>query len=214
MRELWKLNPYITKYPHLLLGGIVFIFFTNVFAVYAPSLIGEGVNAMKAVDEAFLAPLREGQTEAEVFAQAAAPEFPRTLEWIRTRFEGGVAEWAPVLNGKQDALAWMKRLAFWQAGLFLLAYLLKGIFLFFTRQTIIVMSRRIEYDLKGTIFDQYQRLDATFYKAQDTGDLMNRISEDVSKVRMYLGPAIMYTLNLTMLILLVVSVMVLSLIHI
>ena len=136
------------------------------------------------------------------------PEFPRTLEWIRTRFEGGVAEWAPVLNGKQDALAWMKRLAFWQAGLFLLAYLLKGIFLFFTRQTIIVMSRRIEYDLKGTIFDQYQRLDATFYKAQDTGDLMNRISEDVSKVRMYLGPAIMYTLNLTMLILLVVSVMV------
>ena len=87
-----------------------------------------------------------------------------------------------------------------QAGLFLLAYLLKGIFLFFTRQTIIVMSRRIEYDLKGTIFDQYQRLDATFYKAQDTGDLMNRISEDVSKVRMYLGPAIMYTLNLTMLI--------------
>ena len=208
MRELWKLNPYIAKYPHLLLGGIVFIFFTNVFAVYATSLIGEGVNAMKALDEAFLAPLREGQTEAEVFAQAAGPEFPRTLEWIRTRFEGGVAEWAPVLNGKQDALAWMKRLAFWQAGLFLLAYLLKGIFLFFTRQTIIVMSRRIEYDLKGTIFDQYQRLDATFYKAQDTGDLMNRISEDVSKVRMYLGPAIMYTLNLTMLILLVVSVMV------
>ena len=208
MRELWKLNPYIAKYPHLLLGGIVFIFFTNVFAVYAPSLIGEGVNAMKAVDEAFLAPLREGRSETEVFTQAAAPEFPRTLEWIRTRFEGGVAEWAPVLNGKQDALAWMKRLAFWQAGLFLLAYLLKGIFLFFTRQTIIVMSRRIEYDLKGTIFDQYQRLDATFYKVQDTGDLMNRISEDVSKVRMYLGPAIMYTLNLTMLILLVVSVMV------
>ena len=208
MRELWKLNPYVGRYPHLLLGGIVFILFTNVFAVYAPSLIGEGVNAMKAVDQAFLAPLREGQSETEVFAQAAAPEFPRTLEWIRTQFEGGVAEWAPVLNGKQDALAWMKRLAFWQAGLFLLAYLLKGIFLFFTRQTIIVMSRRIEYDLKGTIFDQYQRLDATFYKAQDTGDLMNRISEDVSKVRMYLGPAIMYTLNLTMLILLVVSVMV------
>lgn len=208
MRELWKLNPYIARYPHLLLGGIVFIFFTNVFAVYAPSLIGEGVNAMKAVDEAFLAPLREGQSETDVFAQAIAPEFPRTLEWIRTQFGGSVAEWAPVLNGKQDALAWMKRLAFWQAGLFLLAYLLKGIFLFFTRQTVIVMSRRIEYDLKGTIFDQYQRLDATFYKEQDTGDLMNRISEDVSKVRMYLGPAIMYTLNLTMLILLVVSVMV------
>ena len=78
MRELWKLNPYIAKYPHLLLGGIVFIFFTNVFAVYAPSLIGEGVNAMKAVDEAFLAPMREGLPESEVFASAPAPEFPRT----------------------------------------------------------------------------------------------------------------------------------------
>ena len=68
MRELWKLNPYVARYPHLLLGGIVFILFTNVFAVYAPSLIGEGVNAMKAVDQAFLAPLREGQSETEVFA--------------------------------------------------------------------------------------------------------------------------------------------------
>ena len=189
MRELWKLNPYIAKYPHLLLGGIAFIFFTNVFAVYAPSLIGEGVNAMKAVDEAFLGPMREGQTESEVFASASVPELPRTLEWVRTRFGENADAWSPVLNEKQDALAWMKRLAFWQAGLFLLAYALKGIFLFFTRQTIIVMSRRIEYDLKGTIFDQYQRLDANFYKVQDTGDLMNRISEDVSKVRMYLGPA-------------------------
>jgi ATP-binding cassette subfamily B protein len=70
------------------------------------------------------------------------------------------------------------------------------------------MSRRIEFDLKGKIFDQYQRLDAAFYRANDTGDLMNRISEDVSKVRMYLGPAIMYTINLAMLIILVVSVMV------
>jgi ATP-binding cassette subfamily B protein len=70
------------------------------------------------------------------------------------------------------------------------------------------MSRRIEFDLKGKIFDQYQRLDAAFYRANDTGDLMNRISEDVSKVRMYLGPAIMYTINLAMLIFLVVSVMV------
>lgn len=208
MRELWKLNPYIAKYPHLLIGGIVFIFFTNVFAVYAPSLIGEGVNAMKTVDEAFLAPLREGQLESEVFNQTPALEFPRTLAWIQTRLAEDSEAWTPAINGKQDVLAWMKRLALWQAGLFLLTYLLKGIFLFFTRQTIIVMSRRIEYDLKGNIFDQYQRLDATFYKVQDTGDLMNRISEDVSKVRMYLGPAIMYTLNLTMLILLVVSVMV------
>ena len=207
MRELWKLNTYIARYPLLLFGGMVFILFTNVFAVYAPSLIGEGVNAMKAVDEAFLAPLREGQSEATVFQDAVPPPFPRTLQYLREALDAG-GNWATAFRDRQDALDWMKRLALWQAGLFLLAYLLKGIFLFFTRQTIIVMSRRIEFDLKGTIFDQYQRLDATFYKAHDTGDLMNRISEDVSKVRMYLGPAIMYTLNLIMLIVLVVSVMV------
>ena len=208
MRELWKLNPYIAKYPYLLFGGIVFIFFTNVFAVYAPSLIGEGVNAMKAVDDAFLAPMREGQPETAVFQDAPAPEIPLTLQRIQAALGSDGDGWTDAFNGKQDALAWMKRLAFWQAGLFLLAYLVKGIFLFFTRQTIIVMSRRIEFDLKGILFDQYQQLDASFYKANDTGDLMNRISEDVSKVRMYLGPAIMYTFNLTMLIVLVVSVMV------
>ena len=208
MRELWKLNPYIAKYPYLLFGGIVFILFTNVFAVYAPSLIGEGVNAMKAVDETFLAPMRDGQPEVLVFRDAPAPETPRTLQFIEEWFGVTGEGWMQSFQGKSDALAWMKRLAFWQAGLFLLAYLIKGVFLFFTRQTIIVMSRRIEFDLKGILFDQYQRLDASFYKANDTGDLMNRISEDVSKVRMYLGPAIMYSLNLAVLIILVVSVMV------
>src|SRR5690606_33279021 len=74
--------------------------------------------------------------------------------------------------------------------------LLKGIFLFLTRQTIIKISRFIEYDLKNEIYDQYQRLDYTFYKRSNTGDLMNRISEDVSQVRMYLGPGIMYSINL------------------
>ncbi len=74
--------------------------------------------------------------------------------------------------------------------------LLKGIFLFFTRQLIIKMSRHIEYDLKNEIYQQYQRLDYNFYKKNATGDLMNRISEDVSQVRMYLGPGVMYNVNL------------------
>lgn len=74
--------------------------------------------------------------------------------------------------------------------LYTLAY---GFFLFLNRQTIIVMSRLFEYDLKNEIFDQYQRLDQGFYKNNNTGDLMNRISEDVGRVRMYVGPAIMYT---------------------
>ncbi len=76
------------------------------------------------------------------------------------------------------------------------AAILKGIFMFFMRQTVIVMSRHIEYDQKNEIFDQYQRLSQDFYRSNNTGDLMNRISEDVSRVRMYIGPAIMYTLNL------------------
>tara|TARA_B110000285_G_scaffold234651_1_gene312361 strand:- start:151 stop:1944 length:1794 start_codon:yes stop_codon:yes gene_type:complete len=85
--------------------------------------------------------------------------------------------------------------------------LAKGFFLFLTRMTIIVMSRLIEYDMKNEIFDQYQNLSLSFYKQNNTGDLMNRISEDVSKVRMYFGPAIMYTINLFVLFTLVIYTM-------
>ncbi len=87
------------------------------------------------------------------------------------------------------------------------ASLLNGLFTFFMRQTIIVVSRYIEYDMKNEIFDQYQKLSLAFYKRNNTGDLMNRISEDVSRVRMYLGPAIMYSLNTGILLLIVIPVM-------
>ena len=80
-------------------------------------------------------------------------------------------------------------------GLLLLA-LLGGLFMFFMRQTIIVMSRHIEFDQKNEIFNHYQKLNLEFYKTHSTGDLMNRISDDVSKVRMYTGPSIMYIINL------------------
>lgn len=86
--------------------------------------------------------------------------------------------------------------------------LLKGLFMFFMRQTIIVMSRLVEYDLKNEIFDHYQQLSSSFYRRNNTGDLMARISEDVSRVRMYIGPAIMYTINLLVLFILVISTMV------
>lgn len=88
--------------------------------------------------------------------------------------------------------------------LIVLFAILKGVFLYFTRQTIIVMSRKIEFDLKNEVFDQYQKLSIGFYKQNKTGDLMNRITEDISKVRMYLGPAIMYTINLSILFSLVI----------
>ena len=86
--------------------------------------------------------------------------------------------------------------------------ILRGIFLFFMRQTIIVMSRLIEYDQKNEIFDHYQKLHLDFYKRNNTGDLMSRITEDVSRVRMYTGPAIMYTINLLVLFVMVIYTMV------
>ena len=93
-------------------------------------------------------------------------------------------------------------------GLYIIASaILQGIFMYFMRQTIVVMSRHIEYDLKNIVFDQYQRLTQRFFKQNNTGDLMNRISEDVGKVRMYVGPAIMYALNTGFTIILVISIM-------
>lgn len=85
--------------------------------------------------------------------------------------------------------------------------LLRGVFMFFMRQTIIVMSRHIEYDLKNEIFNHYQTLPLSFYRRNNTGDLMARISEDVSMVRMYIGPAIMYGITMATLFLMVIPYM-------
>lgn len=94
------------------------------------------------------------------------------------------------------------------AGVLILVALIKGVFAFFMRYTIIMVSRFIEYDLKNDIYKQYQALDSSFYKANKTGDIMNRIGDDVSKVRMYLGPSIMYLINLVVLFTLVITTMV------
>ena len=85
--------------------------------------------------------------------------------------------------------------------------LTRGFFLFLVRQTLIVMSRLVEYDLKNEIYQHYQTLPISFYRKHNTGDLMNRISEDVSRVRMYLGPSIMYGLNLMVLFLMLIPYM-------
>ena len=204
MKSLFSLNPMIWRYRWRLLLGIVFIMLTNVFAVWAPSMIGEGVNALNEANRDFLVPLSEGVTmETLANQEVSVPQNLRTLAgWF------GAEDLAPTRpESRQDVLDIVIWIGLMQAGLFLLAYLIKGVFSFLTRQTIIVMSRLVEYDLKGKIYGHYQRLDATFYKEQDTGDLMNRISEDVSNVRMYLGPAIMYSLNLTVLVSMVVGVM-------
>ena len=91
--------------------------------------------------------------------------------------------------------------------LVLVLSLIRGLFLFFMRQTIILMSRHIEYDLKNEIYNHYQVLSLAFYRRHNTGDLMNRATEDVSRVRMYLGPGIMYTINTVVLFILVICAM-------
>ncbi len=95
----------------------------------------------------------------------------------------------------------------WFGGAVIGLALLMGLFMFFMRQTIIVMSRLIEYDMRKEVFAHYEALDLAFYKRNATGDLMSRISEDVSKVRMFLGPTILYGLDLIFLFVLAISSM-------
>ncbi|MFM9051456.1 MAG: ABC transporter ATP-binding protein, partial [Bacteroidota bacterium] len=85
--------------------------------------------------------------------------------------------------------------------------LLRGLLMFLMRQTIIVMSRKVEFDLKNDVYKQYQKLSTSFYRKNNTGDLMNRITEDVGRVRMYVGPAIMYSINLIALFVIVTVIM-------
>ncbi|MEX1132918.1 MAG: ABC transporter ATP-binding protein [Flavobacteriales bacterium] len=188
MRPLLKLNPYFVKYPWHLLLGVVFIVLTNIFAVYSPEVVREAVDLIKVA-----------LAQSELPATERALEVPSVLEYwvgwtgldLKTRLND---------LGSDGAI---RNTIVWLAGLLAMLYLafalLKGFFLFLMRQTIIVVSRLIEYDLKNRVFDHYQQLDRAFYKRNSTGDLMNRISEDVGKVRMYLGPAVMYTLNLVVL---------------
>ncbi len=96
-------------------------------------------------------------------------------------------------------LAYVKDELLYNIALIVGLAILSGFFTFLMRQTIIVTSRLIEFDLKNEIFKQYERLSVNFYKKNRTGDLMNRISEDVGKVRMYFGPAVMYTINMLVL---------------
>ena len=188
MRPLLKLNPYFAKYPWHLLLGTLFIVLSNLFAVYSPQVVREAIDLITA-----------GFAQQELPAAERSITVPATLaRWVgwtgiglddRVRRLGDDGELARTLVGLAGLLAL----------LYLALALLKGFFLFLMRQTIIVVSRLIEYDLKNDVFAHYQRLDRAFYKRNSTGDLMNRISEDVGKVRMYLGPAVMYTINLVVL---------------
>jgi ATP-binding cassette subfamily B protein len=108
---------------------------------------------------------------------------------------------------QQSLFSAFSKSIFLYAILILVMALLRGLFLYFVRQTLIVMSRLVEYDLKNEIFDHYQALPLSFYRRNSTGDLMNRISEDVGRVRMYLGPAIMYGLQMITLFVMLIPIM-------
>jgi ATP-binding cassette subfamily B protein len=140
---------------------LLFTVSSRVFAVLAPSLVGDSITAI----EQFI---RSGETD----------------------------------------LTDIKRLLLTNIALIVAAALISGIFTFSMRQTIINVSRHIEYDLKNTVYNHYQKLSLRFYKQNRVGDLMSRISEDVSRVRMYVGPALMYSINTITLFVIVISYMV------
>lgn len=192
--------------------GLVFIVASNFFGVYSVFMVRDVVNLLSGANEEYLAPINKAEAEGKTvdkdsFFENVDIDTPDVLvrlsEYTGTRLDSLFA-----INTHADFLQALVLIAMLLAVLYIVLYFIKGVFLFLTRQTIIVMSRLIEYDLKNEIYDQYQNLDLAFYKKNKTGDLMNRISEDVNNVRMYLGPAVMYTMNLVVLVVLVVSFMV------
>ncbi len=170
MTQLSTLNKYFKKYKFLFFLGIFFVILTNYFRILAPQLTGYVVNSvvsfLKGNDK--VAPIAKHHDYDIIVV--------KIINWFGNK-------------------SFQSQILYTGLILFAIA-IISGLFMFLMRQTIIVMSRHIEFDQKNEIFEHYQKLDTNFYKTHSTGDLMNRISEDVSRVRMYTGPAIMYFINL------------------
>ena len=171
MKHLKSLNKYFWKYRWLFMLGIVFVVLTNYFRILAPQITRYVVNTVVHTVK--------GEKDGTTNAGETEKNYDFLVRKVIVFFE----------NHQDNKIL--------LAGITLLILaIISGIFMFLMRQTIIVMSRHIEYNQKNEIFSHYQKLDINFYKTHSTGDLMNRISEDVSRVRMYTGPAIMYFINL------------------
>ena len=149
--------------------GVVFVFLSNYFNVLSPQITGFVIDFVQ-----------------QLFPGYTPPKNPPKYDTLVNEIAGWL---------KGSGYTWVKVVALCGITILILA-LLRGFFLFLMRQTIIVMSRHIEYDQKDEIYNHYQQLDTAFYKTHSTGDLMSRIAEDVSRVRMFTGPAIMYLANL------------------
>ncbi|NIM34512.1 MAG: ATP-binding cassette domain-containing protein [Hydrotalea flava] len=175
MKQLSVINKYFWKYKTRFLLGILFIILSNYFRILAPQVSGYVVD----------------QAEHLIQQQIAANTIHENKRIANYDFL--VQHFIKVIQAENNSFS--TNIFISAVVLFLLA-LIGGFFMFLMRQTIIVMSRHIEFDQKNEIFTHYQQLDAAFYKTHSTGDLMNRITEDVSRVRMYAGPAVMYFINL------------------
>lgn len=173
LKHLAALNHYFWKYRKRFFIGMFFVVASNYFAVLAPQITGYVINQVQ---------------------QQLPGKHPVVSQGARDSLVNAFITW---ISGFQLSFGWLVAVC---SLTILLIAIVRGVLMFFMRQTIIVMSRHIEFDQKNQIFQQYQQLDTAFYKTHSTGDLMNRMSEDVSRVRMYTGPAIMYLINLVTLI--------------
>jgi ATP-binding cassette, subfamily B, multidrug efflux pump len=178
MKHLKAVNKYFRKYRLRFGLGILFIIISNYFAVLAPQVTGYVVDKVQHLFQEDAN--RPPAAQKDIFMRGF-------VGWV----EG--SEWT---FGQIVALCGF---------VILLLAILRGVFMYFMRQTIVVMSRLIEYDQKNEVYNHYQQLDAQFFKTHTIGDMMNRVAEDVGRVRMYTGPAIMYLVNLLTIILLAVS---------
>ncbi len=171
MKALASLLPFAWKYRFYLVGGLFFVFVSNYFNVLTPQLTSFVID--------------------HVQRTLRLPGYEASL--IEPSYNGLVQLLSAAILNYGNSLSGVVALC----GLTLLVLaLLRGFFLFLMRQTIIVMSRHVEYEQKNQIFSHYQAMDIAFLKQNRVGDLMNRISEDVARVRMFTGPAIMYVANL------------------
>ncbi len=192
MKHLRAVYKYFWKYRWRFLLGIIFIILSNYFRILSPQVTGYVVNAVekelrdstakknlaehKIPDAAVVARQHQENIKDTANYDILVKKFIRTVDAARPSF------------GKKVAICGVT---------LLLLALVGGFFMFLMRQTIIVMSRHIEFDQKNEVYRHYEKLDTNFYKTHSTGDLMNRIAEDVSRVRMFTGPAIMYLANLS-----------------
>jgi ATP-binding cassette, subfamily B, multidrug efflux pump len=180
LKHLKAVNKYFWKYRWRFLLGLVFIILSNYFRILTPQVTGYVVNS---VDREL-----KVKIEAKKGNKAVSANTRDTAN-----YDILVRKFIHKLDTRNSTFGY--KVLVCGVTLLVLA-LISGFFLFLMRQTIIVMSRHIEYDQKKEIYDHYQQLDTNFYKTHSTGDLMSRMAEDVSRVRMYTGPAMMYLANL------------------